>query len=157
MAELACGNEQIKLLMSVPGINYYSAFVIMAEVGDVQRFESAKQLTSYAGLCPSFNQSGKKKARHGPITRKGRSRLRWIAVECAHVGARFAPKLQRLKWRLKKRGKHGNIATVAVGRKLLELCYHILKSGQPYSESIPEKHQAKLRKLGCQAKKGKAA
>tara|TARA_Y100000815_G_C13274935_1_gene474547 strand:- start:51 stop:1127 length:1077 start_codon:yes stop_codon:yes gene_type:complete len=157
MAELAWGNEQIELLMSVPGISYYSAFVIMAEVGDIRRFESAKQLTAYAGLCPSFNQSGKKQTRHGPITRKGRSRLRWITVECAHVGARYAPKLQRLKWRLKKRGKHGNIATVAVGRKLLELCYHILKSGKPYSESIPEKHEAKLRKLEGKAKVREAA
>lgn len=157
MAELAWGNEQIELLMSIPGINYYSAFVIMAEIGDIQRFDSAKQLTSYAGLCPSFNQSGKKRARHGPITRKGRAILRWISVECAHVGARYAPKLQRLKWRLKKRGKHSNIATVAVGRKLLELCYYILKSGQPYSESVPEKHEAKLRKLKGKGGKRKRA
>ena len=147
MAELAWGDEQIELLMSVPGINYYSAFVIMAEVGDIHRFETAKQLTSYAGLCPSVSQSGKKSTRYGPITRKGRCRLRWIMVECGHVAARFAPKLQKLKWRVKKRSGVGNIATVAVGRKLLELCYYILKSGEPYSESVAEKHEEKLTKL----------
>ena len=48
-------------------------------------------------------------------------------------------------------------ATVAVARKLLELCYHILKSGKPYSESIPEKHEAKLRKLEGKAKVREAA
>ena len=152
MAELAWGNEQIELLMSVPGINYYSAFVIMAEIGTIERFSSAKQLVSYAGLCPSINQSGKSATRHGSITRAGRSRLRWIMVECGHIAGRFAPKLQRLKWRIKKRSGVTNIATVAVARKLLELCYHILKSGKPYSESIPEKHEAKLRKLEGKAK-----
>ena len=157
MAELAWGNEQIELLMSVPGINYYSAFVIMAEIGTIERFSSAKQLVSYAGLCPSINQSGKSATRHGSITRAGRSRLRWIMVECGHIAGRFAPKLQRLKWRIKKRSGVTNIATVAVARKLLELCYHILKSGKPYSESIPEKHEAKLRKLEGKAKVRKAA
>lgn len=157
MAELAWGNEQIELLMSVPGINYHGAFIIMSEVGTISRFNSAKQLVSYAGLCPSVTQSGKSKPRYGPITRNGRSRLRWIMVECGHVAARFAPKLQRLKWRIKKRSGVTNIATVAVGRKLLELCYYILKSGQPYSESVPEKHQAKLRKLKGRAEKPNAA
>lgn len=157
MAELAWGNEQIELLMSVPGINYYSAFVIMAEIGIIERFSSAKQLVSYAGLCPSINQSGKSATRHGSITRAGRSRLRWIMVECGHIAGRFAPKLQRLKWRIKKRSGVTNIATVAVARKLLELCYHILKSGKPYSESIPEKHEAKLRKLEGKAKVREAA
>lgn len=157
MAELSWGHEQIELLMSVPGINYYSAFVVMAEIGTIERFSSAKQLTSYAGLCPSVSQSGKSATRHGSITRAGRSRLRWIMVECGHVAGRYSSKLERLKWRVKKRSGVTNIATVAVARKLLELCYHILKSGKPYSESIPEKHEAKLRKLGCQARKRKAA
>lgn len=157
MADLAWGDKQIELLMSVPGINYHSAFVIMAEIGDVGRFSSAKQLTSYAGLVPKVSQSGLSGPRLGSISKKGRSRLRWIMVECGHISARYAPKLQRLKWRVKKRSGQSNIAIVAVARKLLELCYYILKSGEPYSESIPEKHQAKLRNLGCQAKKGNAA
>lgn len=157
MAEISWGDEQIELLMSVPGINYHSAFVIMAEVGNIGRFKSAKQLTSYAGLCPRFSQSGKSSSRQGSITKKGRSRLRWIAVECAHTAAQHAPKLQRLKWRVKKRSGITNIATVAVARKLLELCYHILKSGVPYSESEEAKHQAKLRKLKGRAEKPNAA
>lgn len=157
MAELAWGDKQIEVLMSVPGINYHSAFVIMAEVGDIGRFSSAKQLVSYAGLCPSINQSGKSSTRHGSITRAGRSRLRWIMVECGHVAGRFSPKLERLKWRVKKRSGVTNIATVAVARKLLELCYYILKSGKAYSESVPEKHQAKLRNLKGKAKVPKVA
>ena len=157
MAEISWGDKQIELLMSVPGINYHSAFVIMAEVGEISRFKAAKQLTSYAGLCPSFSQSGKSKARMGSITRKGRSRLRWIMVECSHSASRYAPKLERLKWRVKKRSGVTNIATVAVARKLLELCYHILKSGEPYSESVEAKHKAKLRNLRGKAGKRNAA
>lgn len=157
MAELACDDENIHLLMSVPGINYHSAFVVMSEIGDVNRFSSAKQMTSYAGLTPRVTQSGLSGPRLGSITKKGRSRLRWIMVECGHVAARFAPKLQRLKWRIQKRRGNANIALVAVARKLLELCYHILKSGRPYSESEEKKHQTKLRKLKSVAGKRKAA
>jgi transposase len=157
MAELAWGNEAIELLMSVPGINYHSAFVIMAEIGDINRFDSAKQLASYAGLCPSISQSGQSGTRYGSITKKGRSRLRWIMVECGHIASRYAPKLQKLRWRIKKRSGITNIATVAVARKLLELCYYILKSGKPYSESVEAKHKAKLRKLRGKVGKRKAA
>jgi transposase len=157
MAELAYTDENIQLLMSVAGISYYSGFVMMSEIGDVNRFASAKQLTSYAGLCPRVSQSGLSAPRLGSITKKGRSRLRWICVECAHVAVRYNPKLQRLKWRVQKRSGNANKAIVASARKLLELCYYILKSGTPYSEAVAEKYDGKLRKLRGKAKKRKAS
>lgn len=157
MAELTSTDHDIKLLMSIAGISYYSGFVIMAEVGCIDRFASAKQLSGYAGLDPRVSQSGKSGPRLGSITKRGRSRLRWILVECAHVAARHNPKLQRLYWRVKKRSGNGNKATVAVARKLLTLCYHILKSGRPYSEVHEDKYRAKLRKTEGVGRKRKAA
>ncbi len=147
MAEIANDSEDIQLLMSIPGLNYHSSFVIMSEIGSHERFASAKQLTAYAGLCPRLSQSGASSPRLGSITKRGRSRLRWIAVECAHPAARFAPKLQKLYWRVKKRTGNASKAKVATGRKLLELCYHILKSRRPYSETVEEKYRAKLRNV----------
>ena len=157
MAELASDDRNIRLLMSVPGISYYSAFVIVSEMGNFARFESAKQLTAYAGLCPRLSQSGMSKARLGSITKNGRARLRWIVVECANSAILCNQKIQRLYWRVKKRSGCGSKAKVAAGRKLLTLCYHILKSGEVYSESIEEKHQGKRRKLEGTAKKRNAA
>ena len=157
MAELASDDRGIRLLMSIPGISYYSAFVITSEIGDSLRFKSAKQLTAYAGLCPRLSQSGMSKARLGSITKNGRARLRWIVVECANSAILCNQKIQRLYWRVKKRSGCTSKAKVAAGRKLLCLCYHILKSGQLYSESIEEKHKAKLRKMEGVAKKRKAA
>lgn len=147
MAKIGNDDENIKLLMSVPGLNYHSAFIITSEMGDHERFSSAKQLVAYAGLCPRLSQSGSSGARLGSITKRGRSRLRWIVVECAHPAARHAPKIQRLYWRVKKRTGNSSKAKVAAGRKLLALCYHILKSGTPYSETVEEKYKAKLRKM----------
>lgn len=56
-----------------------------------------------------------------------------------HPPARFAPKPQKMYDRVKKRTDNASKAKVAVRRKLLELCYHILKSGRPYSETVEEK------------------
>ena len=157
MAEEAERNEAIQLLMSVPGIGYHGAYVIMAEMGDYRRFQNGKQLASYAGMCPKFTQSGKKKARHGSIDKKGRPLLRWIAVECGQSAAQYAPKFRRLSYRLKKRTGISGKAKVAVGRKLLVVCYHILKSGVPYSEFVEEKYQKKLAEMRRASKRKKAA
>lgn len=157
MAELATGDKDIRLLMSIPGISYYSAFVITSEIGTHERFRSAKQLTAYAGLAPRLTQSGHSKARLGSITKNGRSRLRWIVVECSHSASLYNQKIQRLYWRVKKRSGCAAKAKVAAGRKLLTLCYHVLKSQTPYLETHEDKYHAKLRKMKGVAGKRKAS
>lgn len=157
MAGLACDDDNIRLLMSIAGISYYSGFVIMSEIGCIERFSSAKQLVGYAGLAPRLSQSGKTQPRLGPISKGGRSRLRWMVVECANSASRYNAKIQKLYWRVKKRSGNANKAKVAAGRKLLTLCYHILKTGQPYSEVEPDKYEVKLRKMGRRGGERKAA
>jgi len=53
-------NPMVRVIMTIPGISYYSGLMITAEIGDIRRFKSAKQLVSYAGLNPSVSQSGDK-------------------------------------------------------------------------------------------------
>lgn len=150
MAKLVHEDTQAKLLMTIPGIGYHAAFIIMAEIGDVRRFASAKKVVSYAGICPRVSQTGKSGARLGNITKNGRALLRWIVVECAHSACKGSPKLRRLYWRVKKRG-NASKAKVAAGRKLLTLCYHVLKSGTIYSEAKESNYGPKLRKLAKRA------
>jgi transposase len=150
IAELSRTDPEVQLIMSIPGVDYYSAFVIKAELGDHRRFSSAKQVASYAGLVPRVHQSGKYCVT-GRITRRGRSTLRWMAVECGLSSYRHCPKLKSLHDRVKRRSRIAGKAKVAVGRRLLELVWHVLQSGEPYRAGDPDLHQRKIRRLGRRA------
>jgi transposase len=120
------------LLMSIPGVGYYSALLIKSEIGDIRRFPSAKRLCSYSGLVPSTHQSGNV-SYHGHITKRGSKWLRWILIESAiHVAKRPGP-LRRFYYKVERK-KGGQIAKVATARKLLEWIYHILRDGMSYQE-----------------------
>src|SRR5215813_449049 len=84
---LAQEDEMAKLLMTVPGIGYYSASLIVSEVGDINRFPDSHHLCSYAGLIPSTHSSGGI-TYHGSITKIGSKYLRWIMLECVHTHIR---------------------------------------------------------------------
>ena len=120
------------LLMSIPGVGYYSALLIKSEIGDIRRFPSAKRLCFYSGLVPSTHQSGNM-SYHGHITKRGSKWLRWILIESAiHVAKRPGP-LRRFYYKVERK-KGGQIAKVATARKLLEWIYHILRDGMSYQE-----------------------
>jgi len=74
---LAKEDQDAMLVMTVPGVGYYTALLTKSEIGDVRRFPSAKQLCSYAGLVPSTYASGNT-CYHGHITKQGSRWLRWI-------------------------------------------------------------------------------
>jgi transposase len=63
-------DPQAELLMSIPGISYLTAHLLLCEIGDIQRFPSAKRLCSYAGIVPGTHQSADH-IWHGPITKQG--------------------------------------------------------------------------------------
>jgi transposase len=54
----ASKNESVKILMSMTGIDYFSAMMISSEIGDINRFGSPQKLVSWTGLCQSVHQSG---------------------------------------------------------------------------------------------------
>lgn len=124
-------NPQARLLMSVPGIDYYSAVMITAEIGDIRRFGSREKLVSYAGLNPSVYQSGYT-YRTGHISKQGNINLRRILIQCANVSIRHDKTLGRFYQRIKKhRQKHG-IAVTATAKKLLRYIYVMLHHNIPY-------------------------
>lgn len=124
-------NPQARLLMSTPGIDYYSAIMITAEIGDIRRFSSREKLTSYAGLNPSVYQSGNT-IRRGHISKQGNTNLRRILVQCANVAIRHDKTLARFYHRIKKhKGNHG-IAVTAAARKLLSYIYVMLQHNIKY-------------------------
>jgi len=122
------------MLETIPGVGPILALTIIAEVGEVSRFHSAKHLASFAGLVPSTSQSGSS-TWHGHITRAGSSWLRWALVETAiHTSTRPGP--VRDKYPTLKKRKGNKIARVAVARRLATCAYHMLKEGKYFSEVI---------------------
>jgi transposase len=134
-AELNCyylKSEDAQLLSTIPGVGPILALTIVSEIGDIDRFHSAKHLASYAGLVSSTSQSGDH-SWHGHITRQGSPWLRWALIEAAiHTVTRPGP-LKTSHNKLKKR-KGVKIARVGSARKLSTYIYHMLKEKKEFSE-----------------------
>ena len=131
--------EAAQRLDTIPGIDRQLAVLIVAEVGvDLTRFPSEKHLTAWAGLAPGQNETGGKQ--RASKTRKGNRYLRWGLVQAAKGAARTKGSfLKAMYYRLVgRRGKPR--AAVAVGRKLLEIAYHLLLRGTTYEELGEDYH-----------------
>lgn len=129
-------NPQAKLLTSIPGVSYVSALTIMAEIGDINRFPSAKQLMGYAGLVPSTYSSGDI-TRHGRITKTGNKWLRYIMTEVAHhqILCKRKPGFGSYYLALKQR-KGSGPAAVATARKLLAVVWRLLRDNREF-QAVP--------------------
>lgn len=123
----------INLLLDIPGISYLSAMTIIAEIGtDMSVFETSKQLSCWAGLAPSNNESASKK-KSVRISKAG-SYLKPLLVQCAlaAINSKSNP-YYRIKYnRIKKRRGHKK-AIIAIARMILVNIYHILSTGEVYS------------------------
>jgi transposase len=128
LAEIAQGFPQVEVLQEIHGIGLYSALLIVAELGEVERFRRAKQVGAYAGLTSRVHQSGNHCFR-GPISRQGSPWLRWILVEAAMKAIHKDVALKNFYTRVRKRSS-AKIARVAVARKLAEICWKRLRRWQ---------------------------
>jgi transposase len=142
IAELAQRDPRVTRILQLTGIGYYTAFAILAAVGDVHRFATADQLASYAGLVPQSHQSGGT-AYSGRITKAGPSTLRWLLVEAAHIAVRYDPHWQRIYASIKRR-RGSKVALVAVARKLLVTIWHLLTHEAVYRGLQPQTFVRKL-------------
>lgn len=124
---------QVQLLKTIPGVKDLAAASIIAEVGvDMNQFKDAAHLSSWAGLCPGNNQSaGKIKSSR---IRKGNKHLKVTMTQVAWAISRTKQTYLGAKYRslMPKRGKKR--AIIAVGRKTLVICHHILKHNVPFHE-----------------------
>jgi transposase len=121
-------------LQTVPGIGAYSAMVILAEVGEIERFATKRALASYAGLTPSVRESAGRRKRGG-IGHHGSGTLRWIMLQVAQVAARHSPAARAWYQRLKQR-KPAQVALIALARKLLTAVWALLRHGVCFDESV---------------------
>ena len=141
--ELACLSNRapwakdMVFLMQLPGLGVIISMTVLSAVGDISRFEHAKNLVGYAGLGAGIHDSGLKHQGKG-ITKAGRKELRWAMVEAAWGAVRSDPYWKAQFEALQKRGKHANEAIVAIARKLLVVIWHVLSKREPHSHSTDE-------------------
>jgi transposase len=122
------GDPGYVAIQAIPGVGPTLAAIFVAEIGDVHRFVSARNLCSWAGLTPRHRESDTTVHR-GPITKQGSTLVRWAAVEAAQKTPATAGWLIRSRAGITaRRGR--NIATVAVARKLLIFVYYGLRDGR---------------------------
>jgi len=132
IATQAKEDEMASLLMTIPGVGYYSALLMVSEIGDINRFPDSHHLCSYAGLIPSTHSSGGI-TYHGSITKRGSKYLRWIMLECVHVHIRTNKNsnISQFYSRLAK-SKGKSKAAVATASKLLRVVYCVMKEKRNY-------------------------
>lgn len=139
MDELNCKDAQTGLpsrcqhvLETVPGIGTVLAAAIIGEVGDINRFPNARTLVAYAGLDATVKASGQFEGTRNRMSKRGSPVLRnslWLAAISAR---RYMPEMKAYYETKKAQGKHVNVATGAVARKLVHIIYTLWKEQRPY-------------------------
>lgn len=125
--KLFAHDVSVKRLLPIPGVGVITAAIVVAEVGDIHRFPSARQFCSWCGLTPS-ERSSAEHTRRGHITKQGSRWLRWILIEAACHAWRNRDLAEFQASIASRRGD--KIARVALARRMATLCYHALRSPQ---------------------------
>jgi transposase len=128
-----------ELLMSMPGVGKLIATTVLAEIGDIGRFNSPKALCNWAGLTPRVHKSDRV-VRHGRISKQGSRYLRSAMVCAAITACRVSPRWPQVYERLARRCGW-RAAKVAVSRRLLTVVYYMLKRNQPYQEDYEQRRR----------------
>lgn len=138
-------NPQVRLLLTLPGVDVAVAQALLSTIGDVDRFSSADRAAAYLGLCPSTKQSADN-CYYGPITRHGNPHARWLLVQAAqHVSQHPGP--LGVFFRKIAIRKNRNVAVVACARKLVTIAWHMLRNNEPYRYAQPRSTETKLQRL----------
>jgi len=146
IARQAIDSPEIRRLVTIPGVNLITAATLMAVIGDVRRFPSARKLVGYLGLDPRVRQSGSSPARMGRISKEGAAAARHVLCEAAQAAMRTPGPLRAFGQRVgARRGRQ--VAVVAVARKLASLAWRLLTSGEDYAYSSPSRVRLKLRRI----------
>lgn len=119
-------------ITTIPGIALPTGAAILAEIGDVSRFESEDKLVAYAGIDATVHQSGQFNAKQMHMSKRGSPYLRLALWLAASMAIRHNDELKAYYHKKREEGKAHGTALGAVCRKLLIRIYVILKENRPY-------------------------
>lgn len=121
------------IILSIPGVGYTTAGLILGEIGDISRFVNASHLISYAGLDIEVYESGKFKVKNRSISKKGSKYLRYALFQVAKVIWRFDSSFEAYYQKKQSENKHFYVILGHIQTKLLRVIYSVLKNNLPYS------------------------
>lgn len=124
-------------LLTVPGIGYRLAGLLISEIGDASQFPSADKIIKFAGLDVRVYQSGTIE-KHGAIRKRGSPLLRYALFQAAEKARIHCPEIAEFYSKKKGEGKHPICALTHTARKILRIVWALLKTGQNYSQSISD-------------------
>ena len=119
-------------LLSIPGISYTLAAIILAEIGDINNFSTPSKLQAFAGLDPSTYQSGKYTASYSTMVKRGSTYLRWAMFQAARLVAMRDKTFKDYLAKKRSEGKHFNVSISHVSKKLLRTIFYMLKHNESF-------------------------
>ena len=122
-------------ILSIPGISYRMGAMIIAEIGDFSRFDSADKILAYAGMSPSTYQSGQLNNCYSHMEKRGSRYLRYALYNATKYVCYWDSSFGKYLEKKRSEGKHYNVALSHAAKKLVRLIYAMEKSGQPYRKS----------------------
>ena len=136
--------NEIKLIMdeinspilSIPGINYRMGAMIIAEIGDFNRFDSPDKILAYAGFSPSTYQSGQLDGAYSHMEKRGSRYLRYALYNAAKYVCNWDPTFAEYLAKKRAEGKHYNVAISHAVKKLVRVIYHLEKTNQQYIKAV---------------------
>ena len=119
-------------ILSIPGISYRMGAMILAEIGDFDRFSSPDQILAYAGMSPSTYQSGKMTSSYAHMEKRGSKYLRYALFNATKYVCNWDPTFSAYLAKKRAEGKHYYVAITHTAKKLVRLIYALETSGEQY-------------------------
>lgn len=120
-------------ILSIPGISYNLGSIILAEIVDINRFDTSAQLQAFAGLDPATHQSGKFIATGVSMVKRGSPYLRWDILNASRLIAMRDPCFKDYYQKKRNEGKHHFVALTHVAKKLIRVIFKLLKTNSQFS------------------------
>ncbi len=119
-------------LLTIPGIGYTTAAMILAEIGDFSTFDSPDKILAYAGMSPSTYQSGQLQNCYAHMEKRGSKYLRYALYNAAKLVCRFDKTFSAYLEKKRAEGKHYNVALSHAAKKLIRVIYHLETTREAY-------------------------
>ena len=119
-------------ILTIPGISNRMGAMILAEIGDFERFSSPDKILAYAGLSPSTYQSGQFTSSHSHMEKRGSRYLRYALFNATKFVCNWDPTFADYLQKKRSEGKHYNVAISHACKKLVRVIYHLQTTGEEY-------------------------
>lgn len=134
MAKKHC-KETFDRLQTIPGLGPKTSIMLIIVTHNFERFDEARKLSAYIGMCPRIFQSGTSVNGRGHICKIGNPRARKLLYLCTWTAQRCNPQCKALKERLEQKGKPNKIIKVAMANKLLRMAFAVGKKKNNYDKN----------------------